>query len=40
MGPGGLNVGAWLTGPMEFSDGGPLKRDVADGIDRGPANRS
>jgi rhamnogalacturonan endolyase len=33
--PSGLNVGIWLMSPMEFSNGGPLKRDVADSIDRG-----
>ena len=35
VGPQGLNVGIWLISRMEFSDGGPLKRDVADSIDRG-----
>ena len=29
VGPAGLNVGAWLMTNMEFSDGGPLKRDVS-----------
>ena len=35
VGPSGLNVGIWLMSTMEFSDAGPLKRDVADSIDRG-----
>jgi rhamnogalacturonan endolyase len=35
VGPKGLNVGIWLMSLMEFSDGGPMKRDVADSIDRG-----
>ncbi len=35
VGPGGLNVGVWLMSLMEFSDAGPLKRDVAEAIDRG-----
>ncbi len=35
VGPGGLNTGAWLMGLIEYSDGGPLKRDVATGITRG-----
>jgi len=35
VGPSGLNVGVWLMNPMEFSNGGPLKRDVAVSIDRG-----
>ena len=35
MGPDGLNIGTWLTGLIEYSDGGPLKRDVATGITRG-----
>jgi rhamnogalacturonan endolyase len=35
VGSHGLNVGIWLMSMMEFSDGGPLKRDVADSIDRG-----
>ncbi len=35
VGNKGLNVGIWLMSEMEFSDGGPLKRDVADSIDRG-----
>jgi rhamnogalacturonan endolyase len=35
VGPSGLNVGIWMMGMMEFSDAGPLKRDVADSIDRG-----
>jgi rhamnogalacturonan endolyase len=35
VGPKGLNVGIWLISTMEFSDAGPLKRDVADSIDRG-----
>lgn len=29
VGPGGLNVGAWMMTDMEFSNGGPLKRDVS-----------
>src|SRR5947209_2428341 len=29
VGQGGLNVGVWLMTNMEFSDGGPLKRDVS-----------
>ena len=29
VGPAGLNVGVWLMTNMEFSDGGPLKRDVS-----------
>ncbi len=29
VGAGGWNVGIWLTTHMEFSDGGPLKRDVS-----------
>lgn len=29
VGPGGLNIGVWLMTHMEFSDGGPLKRDVS-----------
>ena len=29
VGKGGLNVGVWLMTNMEFSDGGPLKRDVS-----------
>jgi rhamnogalacturonan endolyase len=29
VGPGGLNVGVWLMTNMEFSNGGPLKRDVS-----------
>ena len=29
VGPGGSNVGVWLMTNMEFSDGGPLKRDVS-----------
>ena len=29
VGAGGWNVGVWLTTQMEFSDGGPLKRDVS-----------
>jgi rhamnogalacturonan endolyase len=29
VGQGGLNVGAWMMTTMEFSDGGPLKRDVS-----------
>ncbi len=28
VGSGGLNIGAWIMTNMEFSDGGPLKRDV------------
>ncbi len=28
VGPGGLNVGVWMMTNMEFSNGGPLKRDV------------
>jgi rhamnogalacturonan endolyase len=35
VGPGGLNTGTWLMGLVEYSDGGPLKRDVATGITRG-----
>ncbi len=35
VGPSGLNIGVWLMSLMEFSDGGPLKRDVAVAIDRG-----
>ncbi len=35
VGPSGLNIGAWMMSPMEYSDGGPLKRDVATAIDRG-----
>ena len=35
VGPGGENVGVWLMSLMEFSDAGPLKRDVAEAIDRG-----
>jgi rhamnogalacturonan endolyase len=29
VGTGGLNVGVWLMTNMEFSNGGPLKRDVS-----------
>jgi rhamnogalacturonan endolyase len=29
VGQGGANVGAWMMTTMEFSDGGPLKRDVS-----------
>jgi rhamnogalacturonan endolyase len=29
VGEGGLNVGRWMTTTMEFSNGGPLKRDVS-----------
>jgi rhamnogalacturonan endolyase len=29
VGQGGLNVGVWLMTNMEFSNGGPLKRDVS-----------
>ena len=29
VGPGGSNIGVWLMTNMEFSDGGPLKRDVS-----------
>ena len=29
VGPGGLNVGMWMMTTMEFSDGGPMKRDVS-----------
>ena len=29
VGPTGLNVGVWLMTNLEFSDGGPLKRDVS-----------
>ena len=29
VGPGGLNVGRWIMTTMEFSNGGPLKRDVS-----------
>jgi rhamnogalacturonan endolyase len=35
VGPRGLNVGVWLMSLMEFSDAGPLKRDVACAIDHG-----
>ena len=28
VGPKGANIGAWLMTNLEFSDGGPLKRDV------------
>ena len=35
VGAKGLNVGIWLISTMEFSDAGPMKRDVADSIDRG-----
>ncbi len=28
VGEGGLNIGRWITTNMEFSNGGPLKRDV------------
>jgi rhamnogalacturonan endolyase len=28
VGPNGLNVGSWMMTDMDFSDGGPLKRDV------------
>jgi len=28
VGPGGLNVGRWMMTTMEYSNGGPLKRDV------------
>jgi rhamnogalacturonan endolyase len=29
VGAGGLNIGRWMMTNMEFSDGGPLKRDVS-----------
>ncbi len=29
VGPGGLNVGVWMMTNMEFSNGGPMKRDVS-----------
>jgi rhamnogalacturonan endolyase len=29
VGKGGLNIGVWLMTNMEFSNGGPLKRDVS-----------
>jgi rhamnogalacturonan endolyase len=29
VGPSGLNVGMWMMTNMEFSDGGPMKRDVS-----------
>src|SRR5579859_951539 len=29
VGPGGLNVGMWMMTHMEFSNGGPMKRDVS-----------
>ena len=29
VGPGGLNIGIWMTTNMEFSNGGPMKRDVS-----------
>ena len=29
VGEGGLNIGRWLMTTMEFSNGGPLKRDVS-----------
>ena len=29
VGQGGLNVGMWMMTTMEFSDGGPMKRDVS-----------
>jgi rhamnogalacturonan endolyase len=29
VGPGGMNVGIWMMTNMEFSDGGPMKRDVS-----------
>ena len=29
VGPGGLNVGMWIMTTMDFSDGGPMKRDVS-----------
>ncbi len=29
VGPDGLNVGMWIMTTMEFSDGGPMKRDVS-----------
>lgn len=28
VGPGGSNIGIWIMTNMDFSDGGPLKRDV------------
>ncbi len=29
VGPGGKNIGRWMMTTMEFSDGGPMKRDVS-----------
>jgi rhamnogalacturonan endolyase len=29
VGPAGMNVGVWMMTNMEFSDGGPMKRDVS-----------
>ena len=29
VGPGGKNIGRWIMTTMEFSDGGPMKRDVS-----------
>jgi rhamnogalacturonan endolyase len=29
VGPGGMNVGVWMMTNMEFSNGGPMKRDVS-----------
>ncbi len=29
VGPGGLNIGMWMMTHMEFSNGGPMKRDVS-----------
>ena len=29
VGPGSLNIGRWMMTTMEFSNGGPLKRDVS-----------
>jgi rhamnogalacturonan endolyase len=29
VGPGGLNIGRWMMTTMDFSNGGPMKRDVS-----------
>ena len=29
VGPGGLNIGRWMMTNMDFSNGGPMKRDVS-----------
>ena len=29
VGPGGRNIGVWMMTNLEFSDGGPMKRDVS-----------